>query len=224
MYQLKKTIGLLLFVAAHFACQNTPQTVEVTPTNAPDTIPIVRVSADSAVTYAITEGVVTWSGTHTLKKDGHQGTIAVESGTLMVSQGQLMSGKVTLDMHSITVTDIKDPGERRDLESHLKDSDFFETNQYPKAEFVFNEVLPGKAENFNWVLNGQLTMKGKTKPLTIPVKITLEGETLQAESPAFPINRTDWGVNFRSGILGTARDKMIDDMVPLILKVTAKKG
>jgi polyisoprenoid-binding protein YceI len=126
-------------------------------------------------------------------------------------------------MNAITVTDIKDPGERRDLESHLKDSDFFEVNKYPKAEFVFEEVLPGKAENFNWVLNGHLTMKGKKVPLTIPVMIRMEGDVLQAESPAFPINRTLWGVNFQSGILGTARDKMIDDMVPLMLKVTAKK-
>ena len=224
MHQLTKTIGLLPLLAALHACQNTPQTVEAPPANVPDTIRMVSVSADSAVTYTITEGVVNWSGAHTLKKDGHQGTISVESGTLMVSQGQLMSGKVTLDMNSIAVTDIKDPGERRDLESHLKDSDFFETRKFPMAEFVFEEVLPGKAENFNWVLNGQLTMKGKTKPLTIPVKITIEGDNLQAESPAFPINRTDWGVNFRSGILGTTRDKMIDDMVPLTLKVTAKKG
>jgi polyisoprenoid-binding protein YceI len=215
---------MLLALASLYACQNTPQNVETPATVAPDTVRVVSVSADSAVTYTITEGVVNWSGAHTLKKDGHEGTITVESGTLQVSEGQLMSGKVTLDMNSIAVTDIKDPGERRDLESHLKDSDFFETNKFPKAEFVFNEVLPGKAENFNWVLNGQLTMKGKTKPLTIPVKISLDGNLLQAESPAFPINRTDWGVNFRSGILGTTRDKMIDDMVPLTLKVAAKKG
>jgi polyisoprenoid-binding protein YceI len=223
MYHHKTTTGLLLALASLFACQNTPQNVETPPAVAPDTVRMVSVSADSAVTYTVTEGVVNWSGAHTLKKDGHEGTIAVESGTLLVSEGQLLSGKVTLDMNSITVTDIKDPGERRDLESHLKDSDFFETNKFPKAEFVFNEVLPSKAENFNWVLNGQLTMKGKTKPLTIPVKISLNGDLLQAESPAFPINRTDWGVNFRSGILGTTRDKMIDDMVPLTLKVAARR-
>jgi polyisoprenoid-binding protein YceI len=158
-----------------------------------------------------------------MDKEGHQGTIAVSEGTLLVHNGQIKKGSVVLDMNAITVTDIKDPGERRDLESHLKDSDFFEVNKYPKAEFVFEEVLPGKAENFNWVLNGHLTMKGKKVPLTIPVMIRMEGDVLQAESPAFPINRTLWGVNFQSGILGTARDKMIDDMVPLMLKVTAKK-
>ena len=142
---------------------------------------------------------------------------------MLVNQGQLLSGKVILDMNSISVTDIKDPGERRDLESHLKDADFFEVNKFPKAEFVFTEVLPSTMPNFNWVLSGSLTMKGKTAPVNIPVKVSIEGDMLRAETPAFPINRTQWDVNFRSGMLGTVKDKMIDDTVPLTLKIVAKK-
>jgi hypothetical protein len=196
MFLQKKSILLLVTVSVFFACKNEPKNPESTQTIPADTIRPAEVSLEGSVTYTITEGIVNC---------------------------QIKKGSVVLDMYAITVTDIKDPGERRDLESHLKDSDFFEVNKYPKAEFVFEEVLPGKAENFNWVLNGHLTMKGKKVPLTIPVMIRMEGDVLQAESPAFPINRTLWGVNFQSGILGTARDKMIDDMVPLMLKVTAKK-
>ncbi len=66
-------------------------------------------------------------------------------------------------------------------------------------------------------------MKGKTAPVNIPVKISFEGDVMRAESPAFPINRTQWGVNFQSGMLGTVKDKMIDDTVPLTLKVVAKR-
>lgn len=223
MFLQKKSILLLVTVSVFFACKNEPKNPESTQTIPADTIRPAEVSLEGSVTYTITEGIVNWSGTHTMDKEGHQGTISVSEGTLLVHNGQIKKGSVVLDMYAITVTDIKDPGERRDLESHLKDSDFFEVNKYPKAEFVFEEVLPGKAENFNWVLNGHLTMKGKKVPLTIPVMIRMEGDVLQAESPAFPINRTLWGVNFQSGILGTARDKMIDDMVPLMLKVTAKK-
>ncbi|MBL7809863.1 MAG: YceI family protein [Saprospiraceae bacterium] len=223
MFLQKKSILLLLSILALLACKNEPKLPETAPSVPVDTVKMVNVPREGASTYIITEGVVNWSGAHTLKKDGHQGTIMVEGGTLLVNQGQLLSGTVTLDMNSIAVTDIKDPGERRDLESHLKDSDFFEVNKYPKAEFVIEEVLPGKAENFNWVLDGHLTMKGKKAPITIPVMIQFEGDMLQAKSPAFPINRTQWGVNFRSGILGTTRDKMIDDTVPLMLQVTAKK-
>jgi len=219
----KKTLLIAFSFFAFLSCKNDPKTEAAQVTPKVDTVRLNPVPTEGAVTFKITEGTVSWSGTQTIKKDGHHGTITVESGALLVNQGRVLSGKVILDMNSLSVTDIKDPGGRRDLESHLKDSDFFEVKKFPKAEFEFYEVLPSTMANFNWVLSGNLTMKGKTLLVNIPAKISIEGDVLRAESPAFPINRTQWGVNFHSGILGTARDKMIDDMVPLTLKIVAKK-
>lgn len=220
---IKISAPIVFTVFALFSCKNDPKTDAAQAAPKQDTIRLAPVAREGGATFMVTEGTVNWSGSNTVSKSGHQGTINVEAGELMVNQGQLLFGKVTLDMNSISVTDIKDPGERRDLESHLKDSDFFETNKFPKAEFSFTEVLPSTMPNFNWVLSGNLTMKGKSVPVNIPVKVTIEGDILRAESPTFPINRTQWGVNFQSGILGTARDKMIDDTVPLSLKILAKK-
>lgn len=219
----KISLPITFTVFALFSCKNDPKIDAAQAAPKQDTIRVAQVPREGGATFVVTEGTVNWSGTNTVSKSGHQGTINVEAGELMVNQGQLLFGTVTLDMNSISVTDIKDPGERRDLESHLKDSDFFETNKFPKAEFAFTEVLPSTMPNFNWVLSGNLTMKGKSVPVNIPVKVTIEGDMLRAESPTFPINRTQWGVNFQSGILGTARDKMIDDTVPLSLKILAKK-
>lgn len=218
-----KTALLCLSIFAFFSCKNDPKPAPETTVPKPDTLRMQPAPGGASGTFIITEGIVTWAGSHTIDKAGHEGTITVESGELMVNDGQLYSGTVILNMNSISVTDIKDPGERRDLESHLKDSDFFEVNKYPTAEFMFTEVMPSTMPNFNYALSGQLTMKGKTNPVNIPVKVSIEGDELHAESPAFPINRTQWGVNFHSGILGTARDKMIDDTVPLRLKVVAKR-
>lgn len=216
---------LLLALAffAFLACKSDPKSEAPKAAPPVETLQVTPVSEEGASTFVITEGEVTWAGTNTLKKTGHQGIIKVESGEILVNQGQILRGKVTLDMNSISVTDIKDPGERRDLESHLKDADFFETNTYPKAEYVIAEVLPSTMPNFNWVLSGYLSMRDKTNPVNIPVKVTLDGDVLRAESPTFPINRTQWGVNFKSGILGTTKDKMIDDTVPISLKVVAKR-
>lgn len=215
-------LGLLFFL---FSCQSTPQTeaAQATPP-AMEEIKYTPASKEGAQTYLVKDGTIEWAGTKTVSKSKHEGTISVKSGELLVNNGQLVSGNVLIDMSSIAVTDIKDPGERRDLESHLKDADFFEVNQYPLATFVFEEVLPNTSPEFNWVLAGQLTMKDKTIPVNIPVKITLQGETLRAESAAFPINRTKWGVTFHSGMLGTVKDKMINDMVPIRLKITAKSA
>jgi len=209
-----------------FSCQNSPgSAVEIggKPSVRPDTIHLENVPTEGAATYTITEGMVNWSGQPAIGS-GHSGTIRVSGGQLMVNRGQLLSGVVTIDMNSITVTDLQDGGERRDLEGHLKHADFFEVEKYPTGEFKFDEILPSNLPDFNWVVSGELTLKGKSNPINIPIKMTISGDELVAESPAFQINRTQWGVNFRSGLLATPKDKLIQDMILLSLKVKGKKS
>jgi polyisoprenoid-binding protein YceI len=124
-------------------------------------------------------------------------------------------------MNSLSVTDLKNPAKKANLESHLKDQDFFETNKHPEGVFAIKEVLPGAGQDFNRVISGELTLKGITKPVNVPVRISIENGVLRAETPAFSINRTDWGVNFQSGVLGTAKDKLINDAVLLSVSVAA---
>ena len=216
---LASILALLLF----FACKS--DTKDQTTNQKPkvDTIQVQTVSKEGAATYMVTEGVIRWVGKKSVGAP-HLGTISVEKGELLVNQNTLINGTITLDMNSIAVTDITDAGERRDLESHLKDADFFDVNKFPKAVFKITEVLPSNNPAYNWLVVGELTMKGKTNPVNIPVKMTIEGDNLRAESPTFPINRTQWGVNFRSGMLGTVKDKMIDDNILLTLTLQAKKG
>ncbi len=213
------TLCCLLFLS----CKNDPKTRAVQ--SAPNIAPPKSAPAPPAgsATFALTEGTVNWSVNYTIGKKGHQGAINATAGELWVSQNQIISGTVTLDMNSIRVTDIKEPEKRLDLESHLKNADFFEVDKFPKAEFMFIEVAPSTLPNTNWILSGDLTMRGNTARVEIPVKVNIEGDILRAESPSFPINRTNWGVNFHSGLLGTTKDKMIDDMVSISLKVVAKK-
>jgi polyisoprenoid-binding protein YceI len=204
------------------SCKNDPKNQVGNQAPKRDTIQVVAVPKEGAATFIITAGTVNWVGKKSVG-DLHQGTINVEKGELLVNQNSLINGTITLDMNSLAVTDIKDAGERRDLESHLKDADFFEADKYPKAVFSITEVLPSNNPAFNWLIAGELTMKGKSNPVNIPVKMTIAGDKLRAESPNFVINRTQWGVNFRSGILGTVKDKMIDDNVMLTLILEAKK-
>ncbi|MBV6442862.1 MAG: hypothetical protein EPGJADBJ_04588 [Saprospiraceae bacterium] len=194
----------------------------VTPVSRPDTVRLKPVPAEGASTFIVTEGVVNWLGKRTIG-NRHTGTIKVAGGELKVNQGRLLSGKVTLDMNSIAVENMKDPGAKADLESHLKDSDFFDVKTYPNGEFAFEEVLPSNTPEFNWIISGKLTLKGKTEQVNIPVKMTITEDELTAESANFVINRTKWGINFQSGMLGTVKNKIIEDIVPLSLTVTAKK-
>ena len=225
MQRVSKLIAPIFFAFfVLFSCKNDPQpeTAVQTATPKPDTIRLEPVSDEGAETFVITEGVVHWLGKRTVG-NRHTGTVNVAGGEFRVNQGRLLSGKVTLDMASISVENIKDPGAKSDLESHLKDSDFFEVKKHPVGEFVFDEVLPSNLPEFNWVISGNLTMKGKTNPVNIPVKMSIKNDELTAQSANFVINRTKWGINFQSGLLGTVKDKIIEDIVPLSLTVTAKK-
>lgn len=214
--------ALSLFTLILFSCKNDgQQAAAAAPVQAPaDPVKIKKPSAENARSFKVTEATVFWAGKKAIG-DFHTGSIQSSEGTLKVNEGTLLSGNIVLDMNSITVTDIKDPGEKRDLESHLKDSDFFEVGKFPKAEFNISEVLPSSNPAFNNVISGTLTMKGKTNPVNIPVNMKIEGNVLSAESATFTINRTQWGVNFRSGLLGTAKDKLIEDVVTLSLKLRA---
>ncbi|HRI61596.1 MAG TPA: YceI family protein [Saprospiraceae bacterium] len=226
MQRVSKLIAPAFFsIIALFSCKNDNkpiQEAQVTPVSKPDTIRLKPVSTDGAETFVITEGVVNWLGKRTIG-NRHTGTIKVAGGELLVKQGRLLSGKVTIDMRSISVNNMKDPGAKSDLESHLKDSDFFDVKNHPTGEFVFDEVLPSNTPDFNWVISGKLKLKDITNPVNIPVQMTISDDELNAESANFVINRTKWGVNFQSGLLGTVKDKIIEDIIPLSLTITAKK-
>ena len=211
------------FLLSLFACKNDSKTVENTvQVPKPDTIRVEPTPTEGAATYQVTEGTINWMARKAIG-GGHEGTIKVESGEVMVNQGKLLKGNVKISMNSIEVMGMKDPGEKRDLESHLKDSDFFEARKFPIAEFKFDEVLPSNIPDFKSIVAGELTIKGKTNAVNIPVKFTLSGDDLTVESSGFSINRTEFGINFNSSKLGTVKDKIIQDNVLLRFTLKATK-
>jgi polyisoprenoid-binding protein YceI len=211
--------GLSLFACQNDAPANKP---EANAAPKPDTIRYEPAPTEGAAPYQVSSGTVYWSAKRAIGSM-HNGVIAISGGDLMVNQGQLVGGRITLDMSSIEVTNMDDPSEKATLESHLKDKDFFEVKKYPEATFEVTEILPSSQSAFNWVIRGNLTIKDKTHPVNIPVRMSIAEGKLLAESVTFVINRTKWGVNFRSGILGTAKDKLIEDVVSLSLKIEAVK-
>lgn len=180
-------------------------------------------SLEGAQEYKITEGTISWMGK---KATGgtHTGTIKANEGILYVKENRFIGCKATIDMNSIANEDIKEAGERADLEKHLKDNDFFEVKKFPKGEFVITDILPNNTQEvYNLALIGNLTLKGITKEVKIPAKVAITGDNIEAETPTFVINRTDWGIKFQSGLFGTAKDKAIDDYIALSIKLKAKK-
>ena len=101
---------------------------------------------------------------------------------------------LTAQMDSISTNN-----EQRD--AHLRNSDFFEVEKYPELKFRSTKVE--KVDSDTFVLQGELTMKGVTKQVTLNVEFNgVVKDPWGNERAAFAvtgkINRTDWGVNFNS--------------------------
>jgi polyisoprenoid-binding protein YceI len=99
---------------------------------------------------------------------------------------------LTADMKSISTNN-----EQRD--EHLRSADFFETAQHP--ELTFKSTSIEKVSNEAFILHGELTLKGVTKPVTLDVEVSsilrsAERGTKTGFTVTGKINRSDWGVSF----------------------------
>jgi polyisoprenoid-binding protein YceI len=166
---------------------------------------------------------VLWRG-RKIVADGnrHRGTVDLSEGTLLVKDGNLVGGDFTIDMATLKATDLEGQDSQARLEGHLKSEDFFEVEKYPTATFEIAEVTAvdtiGGASH---LVIGNLTLKGVTKSVRIPASLRPAGDSFLATTLPFDINRTEWGVNYGSGLLGTIQDEIISDMISLTIRIKA---
>ena len=162
---------------------------------------------------------VIWTGS---KPTGsHTGNVTLKDGHLLFDHGNLVGGEFTIDMTSITCTDIESEKKNKYLVDHLKDEDFFDVNQFPEAKLVVNRVKNLQGSQF--AMNGNMTIKGITKPVTFNADIKINRNSYTAIAKIV-IDRTKWGVEYKSGnIFKDLGDKIIyDDMEFDIFLVSEK--
>lgn len=163
---------------------------------------------------------IEWKGYKVFKSEStsHFGTIKFESGDLTVKDGKLESGKFVADMNSLTSVDLKDDAEQLGkLNGHLKSGDFFEVEKFPTASYEITKVTPAAEGDYNTLLDGNLTIKGITKPLQLKANVSVkEGEVSVATEPK-DIKREEFGVKFQA----PAENGVIKDEVTLQINVKA---
>jgi polyisoprenoid-binding protein YceI len=170
------------------------------------------------------KSALTW----TAKKVGgeHTGTVKVAQGNLLVKSNKLSGGAFTIDMTTITDTDITNAGMNAKLTGHLKSEDFFSVEKNPTATFTITKAAPianAKAGEANYKITGDLTIKGITNPITFPATVMLTGNSAQARAK-IEVDRTKYDIKYRAAIIGTAADKIIDDTFSIDLKLVAGKS
>lgn len=210
--------GLLALLAA---CSNQPTATEpqsTTPAPAAATTP-----QPAGTAFAVQGGASTlyWKGE---KPTGfHEGSVGIKEGKIFVDQGNITGGSIVVDMNSIICSDLKSPGDNADLVDHLKSPDFFDVATNPVATFEISSITPlVGAKDATHTINGNLTLRGKTNPVSFPATVVINGSTLTATSGKFTIDRTKWGITFKSATLASVvKDKAISDNITLQISLKA---
>lgn len=145
------------------------------------------INASSRRATIVTSEIL-WTGYGEIGGYSLTGKIKLKDANIEVDGDSLKAATILIDMASINHDD-------KNLESHLKNLDFFDVSKYATAAFETVRI-----ENLNKtsaIAVGNLTIKGITLPMTIPLSITKKGsnKTLKAK---MSIDRTKYGIKYNS--------------------------
>lgn len=230
-----KKVSLLLTAALFttiMSCTNAPDSDKAVTTEATE---VNDQPAGDAYKVDVASSKVKWVGT---KVSGyHVGTINLREGELSVKDGAITGGKIALDMKTLAVTgpEGSNEGMNAKLLEHLTSPDFFEVDKFPDAVFEITSVSPNtdavkesedprqseineyKVENPTHRIAGNLTIKGITKNIEFPAKITITEGTVDAIAK-FNIDRSLWNITYPG-----KPDDLIKNEVHLGISLNATK-
>ena len=184
----------------------------------------------------VSESKIEWVAT---KVTGyHVGNVPLKSGDINVKNGEVTGGKFILDLANMRVEGPKgsDTAMNKKLLGHLKSADFFDVEKNPEGIFELTDIKPytGNAikdtvdprqEEINkykvtdptHLVSGNLTLKGVTKNIEFPARITVSGNTAEAIAK-FNIDRKEWGLVYPG-----KPDDLIRDAIHLGISIKAAK-
>ena len=103
-------------------------------------------------------------------------------------------------------------------DKHLRTADFFEVEKYPEMTFKSTRV---EKKGKNWMVTGDLMMKGVTKQIMFPITVAgfvkTERGTKMGATAETTINRRDFGVNYDSKLPGGVA--AVSDEIKVVLNV-----
>ncbi len=134
----------------------------------------------------------------------HSGTVNLQDGSLTLKKDKVVGGSFTVDMTSITTTDLSGDWKAK-LDGHLKSEDFFHTEKFKTSTLVFKKIT-AKAKGVYRVI-ADLTIKGITNPVTFDLAVN--GNTA---STVVKIDRTKYDIKYGSkSFFESIGDKAIND-------------
>ena len=149
----------------------------------------------------------------------HTGTINIKEGTLLFVDGIISTGKVLIDMNTITNTDMEGEWSQKLLD-HLNSADFFDVKNFITSTLEITSVK--NIEGNKYTVSGNLTIKGIIKPIEFPATIEIKDGKLAAFAEV-KVDRTLYDIKYGSGkFFEGLGDKMIDDEFIVKFKIAAE--
>jgi polyisoprenoid-binding protein YceI len=154
---------------------------------------------------------IKWEGSKVVA-GSHDGTLGLKSGKLSYEDGLIMAGEIVVDMNTLKNLDLEGSQNER-LVNHLKSDDFFSVASFPYASLKVNgsELTDKKTLK----INGDLTIKGISNPITFESAVKEDGNSLWFEG-VMEIDRSLFNVRFGSGkFFENLGDRAINDIFTL---------
>ena len=127
-----------------------------------------------------------------------KGRFTTFEGEIITTSEDPTEGEVNIVIDAGSI-DTRDP--KRD--EHLRSNDFFGAGDHPQIVFRGTRVehVPGPT----FLVHGELTMKGVTRPVTLDATfngsgVNPWGQTVASWSATTEIDREEWGMNFNAAL------------------------
>jgi polyisoprenoid-binding protein YceI len=238
MKLLQKT-GLFLAAAMmSIACGGPSDTVETT--DAQD----VAVGSGATLAVDASTSKINWTGYKPAGK--HWGYIPMKDGEVIVEGENLTGARFVFDITSLKIEDMEESNENYPkLWGHLQSDDFFDAGNFPEAVFELTGVEPFSsgtiedkdefeteftpasaselaADNPTHWISGNLTMRGTTKNIKFPARVSVANGSVTAKA-GFNIDRTAWGLAYgdESNAIDKAKDQFIYNTVSVEFDIKA---
>ena len=230
---MKSGFLLVALLAGLFSCTNAPDSDEAKTTGAKA---VNESKTGEKWNLNVSDSKIEWIGT---KVSGyHTGVVPLKNGEIYVNNGEVTGGKFVMDLANLVVSGPKSVSDAnsKKLQGHLRSSDFFDVEKHPEGTFELTSAKPYKGDAIKdtndvrqdeiseykvtgptHLVSGNLTLKGITKNIEFPARITISGNTAEAIAK-FNINRKEWGIVYPG-----QPDDLIRDAIHLGISIKATK-
>lgn len=121
-----------------------------------------------------------------------------DSFSAVINGEDFQTGKINVEVDTSSINTGQE-----DRDKHLESEDFFHAAQYPKITFEGEKMV--KKSDDSYVLEGKLTIKDVTKPLSLNVEYGgMQKDPWGNEKAGFSIagkfNRKDWGLGWNTAL------------------------